>query len=478
MSNQKSVILIVDNEAVVRYTLESMLISPEYNIIFAENGPQAIEKALEFKPDVILLDIMMPGMDGYEVCSIIRGNPILAEVPIILVTALEDHNSRIKGLKSGADDFLSKPVDYAELRARVQTIVKLNRYKRLLSERKKFESVVERANVGYLVVDSNDKIVYANPKSRSYLNISLDSNKFLEVAKNVYRCEPLEAWKNWPNLSVFAMKLPRYLVQPETLTKKTFWIKVDFFQIQDNERIIMLTDVTSEMTFKSDVNTFHSIISKKFQEPIYSIVSGLETLLKELLQKKDTDDFIRISNAALKDAHILKTEISSILKYIETDNIIRSGERFSLSMIRPMISKIIDRIELKSINIAGDEGLENKKLLFSIDAMEMIFTELISNSKKFHPKSSPIIEIHVISMDPKEVTFTVRDDGLTLSPEQIVSVWTPYYQGKKYFSKDVHGMGLGLSMVSSLIWSIGGTCSISNREDGSGVVVELNLPCE
>jgi nitrogen fixation/metabolism regulation signal transduction histidine kinase len=68
------------------------------------------------------------------------------------------------------------------------------------------------------------------------------------------------------------------------------------------------------------------------------------------------------------------------------------------------------------------------------------------------------------------------DNGLTLSPEQLTNVWTPYYQGEKYFTGEAQGMGLGLALVATLVWNVGGTCTLSNQADGSGVVVGLLVP--
>ena len=85
-------------------------------------------------PDLILLDVMMPGMDGYRVCEALRTNRELMAVPIIMVTALDDADSRIKGLNVGADDFITKPFNSAELRARVRSVTRLNRYRKLLEQ--------------------------------------------------------------------------------------------------------------------------------------------------------------------------------------------------------------------------------------------------------------------------------------------------------------------------------------------------------
>jgi putative two-component system response regulator len=134
-----STVLIVDDEYSGRETLQSVLEGEGYNLIMAENGLQAIEKAKAHQPDVILLDVMMPGMTGFEVCERIRSDPQVAEIPIIILTALDDRDSLLTGLKSGADDFISKPFDRFELRARLIGITRLNRFHKLVDEREKLQ---------------------------------------------------------------------------------------------------------------------------------------------------------------------------------------------------------------------------------------------------------------------------------------------------------------------------------------------------
>jgi putative two-component system response regulator len=136
-NNMGSLVLIVDDEYIGRETLQSVLEGEGYELEMAENGLQAIEKAKQLLPDVILLDVMMPGMTGFEVCQRIRSDPQIAEIPIIILTALDDRESLLNALKAGADDFISKPFDRYELRARLLGITRLNRYQKLLQERAK-----------------------------------------------------------------------------------------------------------------------------------------------------------------------------------------------------------------------------------------------------------------------------------------------------------------------------------------------------
>ncbi len=139
-----STLLIVDDNASARETLLAMLEHEEYQIEQAKDGFQALQILQRVQPDLILLDVMMPGMDGFEVCRRIRATPQLAEVPIILLTALDDRASLLQGIESGADDFLSKPVDRYELTARVRTITRLNRYHTLQEQRQNLREMTER----------------------------------------------------------------------------------------------------------------------------------------------------------------------------------------------------------------------------------------------------------------------------------------------------------------------------------------------
>ncbi|NSW53032.1 MAG: response regulator [Anaerolineae bacterium] len=141
----KAVILIADDNVIVQEMLGELLSSSghNYDLVFAENGQDAVEKSISILPDLILLDVMMPKMNGYEVCERLRNHEKLAEVPILMVTALDDRESRVRGLNAGADDFISKPFYGEELMARVNTIVRLNRYRGLRDERAKLEDANE-----------------------------------------------------------------------------------------------------------------------------------------------------------------------------------------------------------------------------------------------------------------------------------------------------------------------------------------------
>jgi two-component system, cell cycle response regulator len=118
-------ILIVDDILPNIKLLEAKLTSEYYDVVCADNGTKAIEMANKESPDLILLDVMMPGLDGFKVCEKLKSDPETGHIPVIMVTALSDTADRVRGLQAGADDFLSKPVRDVPLFARVRSLIRL-----------------------------------------------------------------------------------------------------------------------------------------------------------------------------------------------------------------------------------------------------------------------------------------------------------------------------------------------------------------
>jgi putative two-component system response regulator len=141
----KPVILVVDDKPQNIELLEAYLVPQGYEIVKAANGEEALGKLSGNQIDLILLDVMMPGMDGFEVTRRVRQDNTHRLLPIILVTSLRETEDRVKGIEAGCDDFLSKPVDKMELLARVRSLLKVKAYNDLMSNyRKELESEVTR----------------------------------------------------------------------------------------------------------------------------------------------------------------------------------------------------------------------------------------------------------------------------------------------------------------------------------------------
>ncbi|ABW66943.1 response regulator receiver modulated metal dependent phosphohydrolase [Desulfosudis oleivorans Hxd3] len=130
MPNEK--ILLVDDEESNLRLLTQWLVPLGYDFELAANGKEAVRKAKDGMPDLIIMDIMMPVMDGYEACKILKTDKGTENIPIIMVTALHDRESKLKGLSVSANDFLSKPIDHSELIIRVQNLLKIKAFENFM----------------------------------------------------------------------------------------------------------------------------------------------------------------------------------------------------------------------------------------------------------------------------------------------------------------------------------------------------------
>jgi two-component system, cell cycle response regulator len=152
-------VLVVDDILSNVKLLEAKLTAEYFEVVTAHNGIEALARIEDHAPDIVLLDVMMPGMDGFEVCRRIKADPRTAHVPVVMVTALDQPSDRVAGLEAGADDFLTKPVDDAALFARVRSLVRL---KMMTDELHMRESTGQ--NMGLL--DAAHTLQDANPTGR------------------------------------------------------------------------------------------------------------------------------------------------------------------------------------------------------------------------------------------------------------------------------------------------------------------------
>ena len=481
---EKVTILIVDDEESGREALEGVLFTDAYNLVFAENGKEALEKAVETLPDLILLDVMMPGMDGYEVCRQMRKDVLLAEIPILMLTALDDRESRLTGIEAGADDFISKPYDRIELRARVRTIVRLNRYRHLLLERARFVWVIENDRDAYVILDENGHIYYANQAANGLLKLTPGQNElqpvpFLEKIQQDFSCVPPEAWEK--NFDLDGFEGPLYMVSPQTEQRQPLWYEIrllDLPWITKRQRLLRIQDITELMSLRQETWSFQAAATHKMVTPITNISLSTE-LIRLLTRDTASEDLTRCLDSLKTDIERLKSEITDILQYINAPKIAPADGLFCFADLEELVRQTADHLAIDDIEVqVATPAVLQACTRFSARAVQITLWELLENAKKFHPSGSPRVSVRLSGSQGGRVTMKIIDDGRWLEPQELAQLLRPYYQLEKEFTGEVAGMGLGLPTVAALVWQAGGEIALHSAPEKAGLVVEISLPVE
>ncbi len=225
----KGTILIVDDDAIVRDTLQALLFKEGYHLAFATSGQDALTRLKDINPDVILLDVMMPGMDGFEVCQKLKTDKKWQHIPIILVTALDSKEDLVSGLEAGADDFLSKPVNGLELRARVRSMLRIKQQFDAL------QTMLDlREDLSYMIVhDMKNPIMSIMGFSRYLLKIGNVSAEQVEDIEKIYaQAQRLHSFAN-DLLLAAKMEAGRLILSQENINVVPL-----IAEVQNNHRVI------------------------------------------------------------------------------------------------------------------------------------------------------------------------------------------------------------------------------------------------
>lgn len=469
------IILIIDDDKTSRLALRRLLEREGYRIAVAASGEEGLSLAVNLQPDMILTDVVMPDMDGYELCRKIRAHEEVSDIPIIMLTTLEDHQSRVQGIEAGADDFLSKPFEPSLLKARVKTVTRLNRYRRIQTQRSRLVWVVENANEGYVLFNHQGLVVFSNAKARQLLNLpaATEDLALLPHLRREFTLIPTEDWQSWPSLNESAQL---QLLRPETEQLPACWLEVKAVTHRVGpalETLLRIADVTSEMNTQQSVWTFESLISHKLRTPLTKISWGV-TFLQKKAHKLSLEQIVEFAEQAQGGVQELQSELEEVLAYINAPTAVPAGQGLALEYLATSVGQAAALLEMSKVRLEPWQALPPAVFL-SRPAFDLICFELLQNSKKFHPDNNPVVTI-TVSFENGYVHFTFTDDGTGLPPDQLQQAMKPYYQSEKGFTGQVPGMGLGLSMVGAMIQKVGGSVRLRNRADQNGLVVELRVP--
>jgi PAS domain S-box-containing protein len=486
----KPQVLIVEDDARGREVLAALLARSDCGLLFADDGHEALVLAARALPDLVLLDVMLPDLDGFEVCRRMRADLRLAEVPIVLVTALDDRDSRLKGFEAGADDFLTKPFDRLELLARVRSVLRLNRFRRLVREREKFAELFNFSPDGLVVTGLDGAVLLANPTIHGLLGASDTVQPPVRMADMVAP-ERREEFAAWLATVSGAAGDHRYLeTEFTTLQKKTFPVELSArrFQWVDQPAIqIHARNVSDEKLLEAkflraqrleSIGTLAGGIAHDLNNVLTPILASLR-FLKDDLKGHPSRRWVELmETSAMRGSGIIQQILAftrgagGLHEPLQIKYVFEELQRF----IRETFPSTI---ELR-MAVARDTGMiradatqiQQVLMNLSVNARDAMADGGVLKIEASNRRIDAILSAQLPGTASGDyVQITVSDTGCGMSPEVKEQIFEAFFTTKPVGK----GTGLGLSTVRSIVESHGGFVSVES-DVGCGTSFTLLLP--
>lgn len=473
-------ILVVDDEERNRRLLEANLAPLGYEVTHAPNGEDALARIEETQPDLVLLDIMMPGMDGIEVTRRVRANPETSHIPIILITAFADAERRLKGIEAGCDDFVAKPFDRLELTARIRSLLKISFYRTQIANSRKFDIVFEETGDGVVIMDGEWVVDAANETARRLLDIPDSRASGFRLLDHLYR--NLELSVELRKLEDPGVKEVRFEIQrPETESLRPLVLDSAVKKILGPDgtlATVVLTakDITSRWTEDRLKEDFLSSVSHKLKTPLAVIMANNEGLLNEYLGPitPDQREAIQDMQTAAQD---LLSHVNKLLAFTSPDAFQHgSWAREPLvSFLANYAERLKIQYESETVSFEVRTGHDVEDLLITPQPVTVALDNLAENAVKFRGNGPARVRIGARRVSEGWVEISVEDNGPGIPAEYHKTVFDKFYQVEKYHTGRVAGAGLGLSLTKRVIEGLGGTIRVQSRL-GEGSIFSFTVP--
>jgi PAS domain S-box-containing protein len=526
LADHSARILIVDDDRRNRQLLEVMLSSEGFLLSMAESGEEALATVAQQPPDLILLDIMMPGMDGYQVAAKIKGNLATKNIPVVMVTGLGDHNARILGLNAGAEDFLTKPVDRAELRARVRNLLRLKAYGDYYDEysqvlesevASRTADLVERTkSLEQQAVVLTEQAALLDLEQDAIVVENMDGRILLwsRGAEVMYGWLSTEALGRNTGELLGAESAPSESVKA-TLLRQGHWEGEAIHHRRDGGRLIVASrwalqrdavgapvriltinnDVTDrkqadselllltkreqsrqdQMRFKDE---FLSHVSHELRSPLTAIKQFTTILLGGLAGELNREQS-EYQQIVLKNIQQLQSMIGDLLEVTRLETGKLNIEPESVSIVDAVTDalntlQVTARAQGVTLSCHVPPGLSSAHA--DQTRLRQILIILLDNAIKFTLGSGAVtVRARQLPHDPRFLLLEVSDTGCGICPEMIERIFERLSQESKSTHTSRKGLGLGLYICRELVTRQGGRIW-ANSQLQKGSTFSFTLP--
>ncbi|MEG3921533.1 response regulator [Microcoleus sp. T3_A4] len=455
---ETSSILIVDDNPSNLDVLSEALAGSGWEILVATDGETAIEQAEYSQPDLILLDVMMPGIDGFETCHRLKASPLTTEISVIFMTALSDIGDKVKGFNLGAVDYITKPFEQKEVLARVNLHLKLRSLTKILADqnlllKREIEDRLAAEAALHQLAQELEKRV---EERTAELSQALDNLKKAQV--QIVQSEKMAC------LGQLVAGVAHEINNPVSFISNNIPIAKEYIADLIGMTRLCQHNVTSTSEFEDKSQEIElDFIVEDLPKIIDSMAVGTERLYNLSMSLRN---FSRLDTSALTPVNIHDGLDSTLLIL---------GHRLKGKGTRPAIKVIKEYGELPLVECYPGQinQVFMNVLANAIDALEESTISCPLCGEKQQSNDNPQIRISTEMLQGDRVVIRIADNGLGITPEIMQHLFTPMFTTKSVGK----GTGLGLSISREIVEAKhGGTLTcISSPEWGVEFVIELPI---
>jgi len=499
-------ILVVDDERYMFETIASLLRSEGYDLEFAQSGQEALEKVSAIIPDIILLDVVMDDMDGYDVCALMRAEEMLRDIPIIMLTGLDDIQSRVKAFEAGADDFISKPFSRLELLSRIRSILRLNRYRRLVEARQLSDQLIRFSPVGIMIVNADSIIHLTNPEMVRMLGVNNDgaivNHKVVEFITPDDREKYTQNLQTIIEQKAFAYEFVTGFVRQNGNIFPAEW-KGGFFEYHGAPAVQMIVhDISTRLQLEQEkaeletqlryaqktecLGTLAGGITHDFNNILTPIMGFTELALEEVPKDSVIRNYLQQVLSSTNRALDLVKQILTFLRRSQEELTPLKTQIIFSEVVKLMKATLPATIEIKA-DIDPNCGL----VMAEPAQIHQILMNLCANAYHAMREKGGLLNINLTQIvidatappdlckkqDGSDLepgvyqSLKVSDTGYGITSDVMEKIFDPYFTTK---SRE-EGTGLGLSILYGIVKSYGGDIRIDSTP-GKGSTFTVYLP--
>jgi DNA-binding response OmpR family regulator len=446
-------ILVVDDNPNNLEVISETLTRAGFQVAVAIDGETALEQIQYHQPELILLDVMMSGINGYETCKRLKSNPSTFDIPVIFMTALSDTEHKVKGFSLGAVDYITKPFQRDEVLARVRVQLQLRNLSRTLEDQNRMlkREILQRERIEASLLKLNQELEKRVEERTVKLSGTLKKLQEAQV-ELVQQKQQLEL---------------RVQERTAELAKS----------IEEAEQA--KTEAEKANQAKS---TFLANMSHELRTPMNAIIGYSEMLQEEaedLGQEEFIPDLQKIHGAA-KHLLSLINDILDLSK-IEAGKMELFPETFEISnLIEDVVATISPLIEKNGNKLEIDLPANLGTMHTDLTKVRQSLFNLLSNASKFTEQGTISCKVSYYTQEERDwISFEVKDTGIGMTPEQIGKLFQAFTQADASTTRKYGGTGLGLAITKKFCQMMGGDIYVESKVgQGSTFIIQLPIQVE